>query len=216
MFRVNFDNSQIMKFIRREKRFFAYMNDSGVEMQVYCCNSGRMADILMPESDCVVTPKLSGIPYEWQAIKIGDTWIGVNTSNPNKLVKLLLSNLFPEDVFRQEVTFGQYKADFASSTRVIEVKNVHWKIGDIAYFPDCVTSRGARQIMDLIELSDKYECYVIYIVQRNDVSKVSNDPVIDGNYYKNVQLSIGKIKYLAFNCNINEKFVEINGEIEVI
>ena len=213
---IYFNNHKLMKFIRREKRFFAYMDDSGVETQVYCCNSGRMADILVPGSMCTVSSKLTGIPYEWQAINIGGTWIGVNTANPNKLVKELLVDLFPNEVFRQEVTFGQYKADFASNSKIIEVKNVHWKVGDIAYFPDCVTTRGARQILDLIELSNVYECYVIYIVQRNDVFKVSSDISVDKNYYNNVLLSKSKIKYLAFNCNIDVNHVEINQQIECI
>lgn len=213
---IYFNNHKLMKFIRREKRFFAYMDDNGIETQVYCCNSGRMADILVPGSVCTVSAKPTGIPYEWQAINIDGTWIGVNTANPNKLVKELLSDLFPNDVFRQEVTFGQYKADFASNSKIIEVKNVHWKVGDIAYFPDCITTRGARQILDLIELSDTYECYVIYIVQRNDVFKVSSDILVDKHYYQNVLLSRSKIKYLAFNCNINASHVTINRKIDYI
>ena len=213
---IHFINHKLMKFIRREKRFFAYMDDNGSEVQVYCCNSGRMADILIHGSICTVSSKLTGIPYEWQAIKIDDTWIGVNTANPNKLVKDILKDLFPNDIFRQEVTFGKYKADFASDSKIIEVKNVHWKVGDIAYFPDCVTTRGARQILDLIELSNTYECYVIYIVQRNDVFKVSSDILVDKDYYNHVMLSKSRVKYLAFNCNINESGVSIDKQIEYI
>lgn len=214
---VYFNDSKLMQFIRREKRFFAYMDYNNEEIQTYCCNSGRMADILVPGSMCAVTPKLTGIAYEWQAVNINGIWIGVNTANPNKLIKILLQDLFPNDIFKQEVTFGQYKADFASNNRIIEVKNVHWKVGEIAYFPDCVTTRGARQILDLIELSKKYECYVIYVVQRNDVYKVSSDINVDKNYYNNVVASkASNIKYMAFNCEINDKFVSINKQIDYI
>lgn len=203
-----------MKFLRREKRFFAYMDYNGNEKVAYCCNPGKMADILIPQSDCIVTEKLSGIKYEWQAVNIDNNWIGVNTANPNKLIKMILPDLFSTEKFLTEKAFGQYRADFASENIIIEVKNVHWKVNNVAYFPDCVTSRGARQILDLIELSRQYQCYIIYVVQRNDVNIIKVADFIDKKYAENVKLAEQHgIKTLAFNCLINENGISIDKEI---
>ena len=209
-------NSKIMKFQRREKRFLAYMiNSQNEELLTYCCNPGKMADILVPHSNCIVTSKEGGIPYQWQAIKIEDEWIGVNTAIPNQLVQMMLPQLFPDVNFKAEKAFGQYRADFASDNIIIEVKNVHWKKDGIAYFPDCVTARGARQILDLIKLGEKYTCYVIYIVQRQDIKFIKIADFIDKTYYTNYKLAT-HIHTLAFSCNIDENGIGIDKEIKFI
>lgn len=215
--KVVFKDSVIMKFQKREKRFFGYMKDQNdKEVRSYCCNSGKMADVLIPGSSCILTPKHTGLSHEWQAININNTWIGVNTFNPNKLAKLLLKELFPNEQFVSEVKFDHYRADFASPNIVVEIKNVHWRVNDKALFPDCVTTRGARQISDLIHLSKRYKCYVIYILQRNDVEIVSIASHIDKTYYDRVVESANNIEYLAFNCNINLQEVSINKQIKYI
>ena len=35
---------------------------------------------------------------------------------------------------------------------LVEVKHVHWKVGDICYFPDCVASRASKQVNSLNKL----------------------------------------------------------------
>lgn len=209
-------NSHIMYFQERKKRFLAYMKfNNTTDTLTYCCNPGKMADILVLNSECIVTSKTSGIPYEWQAIKIENEWIGVNTSIPNKLIKNILPQLFPNEIFQAEKSFGQYRADFASDTIIIEVKNVHWKKDGIAYFPDCVTTRGARQLLDLAELSNKYQCYIIYVVQRQDVEFIKIADFIDKKYWTNYKLA-PNLKTLAFNCHIDSKGIKIHKQIEFI
>ena len=210
---IEFKNPIIDKFVRREKRFFCYTTN----YLSYCVNTGKMADILVPGAECIITQKEGGkLNYIWQAVKL-NTWIGTNTMNPNLLVEKLLKKIFPKDIFKREVSFGKYRADFASETKIIEVKNVHWRVNDIAYFPDCITIRGTKQLEIINKLLIKYDCYVIYIVQRNDVEKCSIANFIDLNYYNESQKahSLG-LKYLAFNCNVSPKGIEINKEITFI
>jgi sugar fermentation stimulation protein A len=210
-------NSTIMIFKDRKKRFLGYMTYKQKEQLVYCCNSGKMADILIPGSECIVTSKNVGIEYEWQAIKIDGEWIGVNTSNPNKLIRILLTKLFPDETFVPEKTFGSYRCDFASDKTIIEVKNVHWKVNDIAYFPDCITTRGSKQMKILADLAKTYNCYVIYVVQRKDVQIMKVADFIDPEYFKNSKLAEKNgLKVMAFNCIINEEGISINQQIKVI
>ena len=213
-----FINPKIDKFIKREKRFLSYMKEEGL---VFCPNPGRIADVLILDSRCIISEQTSKIPCKWEAIEINNNWIGVNTQNPNKLGAELVRKLFPEEDLRREVSFNRYRADFASKNIVVEIKNVHWipdNKGDHAYFPDCVTARGARQMIDLANLQEQgYQCYVIYIIQRQDAKKLSIAKDIDKKYYESALYAKSKgLKSMAFNCSITLDGINIKEEVEII
>ena len=207
-----------MTFVKREKRFFVRMIYRNNEELVYCPNPGKMRDILIPGSRCLVSAKTTGLSWQWEFVNIENQWIGINTAIPNKLTELLLGDIFPGENFKREVKFGQFRADFASKDKIIEVKNVHWVRNNIAYFPDCVTVRGARQLLDMIELKKQdYDCYFIYILQRNDVQNLTVADDIDPIYAQNAKLAKENgIKFLAFNCSINQDGIKIEKQITVL
>ena len=210
-----FDNPIIKQFKNRYKRFFIDMTDGTT---IYCPNPGKMADILIENSDCILTANTDNIPLKIEAIKIEDIWIGVNTQNPNKIAELLLPYLFPGEVFKKEVCISKnYRCDFASENKIIEVKNVHWKINNTAFFPDCPTLRGAKQMLELSELTKQYECYVIYIVQRNDCNQVSIADFIDQTYFNNHSIAKQNgLKILAFSCYLDITGITIYKQIPFI
>ena len=222
-------NIKITNFIKREKRFLVHTN-LGL---VYCANTGRMEGLLEPNTNMIVSNINSKMKLKWEAAFIENTWVGTNTQNPNFLINSILETLFPNDKFQREVMFTtksnqRYRADFASivSKKIIEVKHVHWKRfhdknNQTAYFPDCITDRGARQIIALNELGEENDCYLIYVVQRNDVNAVTLADDID-KVYTNAIRNSKNIKFLAFNSSIildsQNKNVEIkiNTQIEYI
>jgi sugar fermentation stimulation protein A len=213
---VNFVNPRLGIFVNRYKRFFATMNIDMKDHVCYCPNTGKMSDILIPGNECIISDTLKGSPC-WQAIKQEDTWVGVNTMNPNRLIEKILPEIFPGQNFRREVKFGGYRADFASEYSVVEVKHVHWKQDEIALFPDCITSRGTRQMNDLFNLQEQgYKCYVIYVLQRNDIEKVVSSEV-DIKYQQAAKRAREcGVEFMAFNCNINETGISINKKIHVL
>lgn len=208
-------NSRIAQFKKREKRFTVFWTDG---TNGYCPNPGKMADLLESNCDCLITPIATKSKWRWEAAFIQGTWVGVNTHSPNQIMKNYLHNLFPNEEFKSEVSFGQYRADFASDNKVIEVKNVHWKVDNIARFPDCVTVRGARQMLDLTELQKTgKKCYVIYVVQRSDIKQMGVADWIDKNYDANTKIAKQSgVKFLGFSCNIDENNVNIKEQIEFI
>ena len=222
---IKFTNVNIGNYKNRSKRFFVFIDpikeiskfviDTEGNSMAYCPNNGKMADILIPGSRCFFSQYDGKLKWKWEAINIHNNWIGVNTHNPNKLIEHHLKYIFPLETFKKEVTFGGYRADFANENKVIEVKNVHWKIGHKAYFPDCVTERGARQLNDLINLQNNgYQCFVFYVLQRSDVSIVKVADFIDESYYNNHLLAKkAGIKIMAFNTNISEEEISIKDEI---
>jgi sugar fermentation stimulation protein A len=193
--------------IKREKRFLAYMNIEGEEKVVYCPNSGRMEGLIEPGTKCIIS-KFQPDKYQWEAAFIENTWVGTNTKNPPMLAKELLKQLFPNESFIPErFVHPNYKADFISDTKIIEVKNVHLKIDGVAYFPDCVTSRGTKQVNIMSNIKDK-ECYLIYIVQRSDVDCISVADFLDKEYGKAVK-NAKNIKVIAYNCHLNPGGVQL-------
>ncbi len=225
---IDFNSSNLALFKGRFKRFFVivepisssqeFVQDEDGNYIAYCPNGGRMADILVPGALCVFSKYEGKLRWKWEGIQINGIWIGVNTNNPNKLIEKNLDRIFPGENFKREVTFGNYRTDFANNNKIIEVKHVHWKVGDTAMFPDCVTIRGARQLDDISKLIiSGYECFVIYVLQRSDLDMVSLAAHIDEKYYSAHLkcLDLG-LKILAFNCDLSLQGINLLNQIKFI
>ncbi len=173
--------------LKRYKRFFADIElASGEVITAHCPNTGPMTGVCLPGNKVYVSasdnPKRK-LPYTWELIEVCDTvptWAGVNTSLPNRVVNLaLLANVIPElgeySEIRCEVPYGQDKksrVDFllAGSDRpiYIEVKNTTWVKGNLALFPDTVTTRGQKHLRELTALLPDATAVMLYFINRND------------------------------------------------
>lgn len=173
-------------FLRRYKRFFVDVAlEDGSIVTAHCPNSGAMVGVLKEGSEVWLehndSPKRA-LKYTWHMIKIDNQIIGVNTHLPNKIVGTMLrQKMIPQlDVWnsvRGEVKYGKNsRIDFLLqekdfSDAYVEVKNVHLSQEGVALFPDCVTSRGAKHLFELSQMVEQgAKAFVIYVVQRDDVS----------------------------------------------
>lgn len=126
------------------------------------------------------------------------TWVGVNTALPNRVIKLALEQrLFPElaDSYNEvccEVPYGKElksRVDFllkstfiplsaaseelASCDRIeppiyLEVKSVTLCQGNVALFPDTVTTRGQKHLRELMALLPQSRAVMLYFINRGD------------------------------------------------
>jgi sugar fermentation stimulation protein A len=183
------------RLIRRYKRFLAdVLLDDGTEVIAHCTNSGSMKSCLEPGAEVYLSPATDikrRTRFTWEMIMIDGSWVGINTSMPNKLVyEALLAGIIPgfKNVINvvREVSFGNSRFDlFAECMEVkcfIEVKNVTLRDGHYALFPDAVTTRGQKHLKTLMEVKKAgMRSAMIYIVQRSDVSvfapAIEIDPV---------------------------------------
>ncbi|HEY9645900.1 MAG TPA: DNA/RNA nuclease SfsA, partial [Chroococcidiopsis sp.] len=182
--------------IKRYKRFFADIElDSGETITAHCPNTGPMTGVYSPGHRVMVShsdnPKRS-LAYTWELIEVHDTvptWVGVNTALPNRVIKAALeARLFPElgryDQIKPEVPYGQDKKsriDFllnGSSTDdkgdrpiYIEVKNTTWVKGNLALFPDTVTTRGQKHLRELTDLLPGARAVMLYFINRGDCTQ---------------------------------------------
>ena len=101
----------------------------------------------------------------------------------------------------------------------IEVKNVTlFRDKETAEFPDAVTSRGSKHLLTLIDAINKgYKCYLLFLVQIQNMKyfKIAKD--IDEEYYKNnLKAKKAGVNFLAYRCAISSKKIFIDKKIKII
>lgn len=176
--------------IKRYKRFFAdILLDSGETIVAHCPNTGPMTGVYLPGNRVMVSRSNNPtrkLPYTWELIEVHDnepTWVGVNTALPNQVIKAaLIDQIFPElgsyTQVRGEVPYGKDKKsriDFLLTSDdpeirpvYVEVKNTTWVQGRVALFPDTVTTRGQKHLLELTQLLPQARSVMLYFINRGD------------------------------------------------
>lgn len=182
--------------IKRYKRFLADIKlDNGEIVVAHCTNSGTMKSCIENGAEVYLTthndPKRK-TQYTWEMIKIDNKWVGVNTLIPNKLAFEAIKNNQIEHLegyskIQREVKFQDSRFDIycekPGETCFIEVKNVTMKEGNVAKFPDAVTTRGRKHLQTLIKAKETgHRAIMLYIVQRVDVNTFEPAIEIDPYY----------------------------------
>ena len=169
------------------------------------------------------------LKYSLEIIKAKNKLVGVNTHLANKIVNHgLTNNLINElknnDSIKQEVFFNkETRFDFLLQKNkqkiFVEVKNVTlFRDKKTAEFPDAITSRGSKHLLELIDAIKKgYKAYLIYLVQIQNMKyfKIAKD--IDIEYNKNYLIAKkAGVNFLAYRCKINSKQILIDKKLEII
>ena len=190
--------------LKRYKRFLADIElDSGEIITAHCPNTGPMTGVCIPGKPVQVSqsnnPKRK-LPYTWELIQLDDnqpTWVGVNTNLPNRVIKLALEKqIFPELIghyqnIRTEVPYGKEKksrvdfvltGDDSQPPIYLEVKNTTWAQGDLALFPDTVTTRGQKHLRELMALVPECRAIMLYFINRGDCVSFAPGDAADPKY----------------------------------
>jgi len=208
------------KIIKRYKRFLADIElESGEVITAHTANTGAMTTCWEPGWEVLLSyhdnPKRK-LKYSLEMTHNGNTWIGVNTSLPNKLgregiEKGIISELAGYDMIRPEVTIGESRIDLllekSSSDEkcYVEIKNVTL-LGEnrVALFPDAVTTRGLKHLNELIKIVENGDrAVMLYIIQREDVDQFSPAGLIDPEYAATLeQAALSGVEVLAYQCSL--------------
>ena len=221
-----------VKFEKRYKRFFADVRNKGKKLVAHCPNSGSMIGLTKKGNKSWVSQtdnKKRKLKYTLEIINDGGSNVGINTLIANRIVEEALSvkkiKEFEKIIsFKREVVYEKNtRFDFELKTLknkiFLEVKNVTLsRRKKLAEFPDSITERGLKHINKLQESIDKgYQAYVLFLIQREDCRyfKIAND--IDPCYFNAYKRSKKKgVKFLAYSCKVNNKFIEIKNKIKII
>ena len=216
--------------IKRYKRFFADIYIDNEVITAYCPNTGSLLGLNEPMNKVLVAkvenPKAK-LKYRLEAIQNNNTFVGVNTSLPNNIIyeALLSKKIFPEinGAIKKEVKYGKNsRIDILIENEnyniYIEVKSVTLsRTKNIAEFPDAVTSRGSKHLIELSQMSKKgHQCLMIYLIQRSDVNQFKIAKDIDEKYYKNALIAKNSgVQFLAYSCKITKKGISLYKKIDI-
>jgi sugar fermentation stimulation protein A len=218
------------KLIKRYKRFLAdVLLDNGEIVVAHCTNSGTMLSCLETGADVYLTPvndPKRKTKFTWEMIRINQNWVGVNTSWPNVLAYEAIKNQEIEklkgySLVKREVKFDDSRFDIYCENKqekcFVEVKNVTLKEGDLARFPDAVTTRGQKHLKTLIEVKKQgYRAVMLYIIQRSDVVGFAPARNIDPDYTLALELAINNgVEVIAIQAKVTPESIVLKHELPI-
>lgn len=186
------------KFVRREKRFFAYIQiDSGEVLVAHCPNTGSMKGLLVPGADVILThhPDRKGLKYTWEFVQVQGAWVGVNTQNPNRLLSEYVQKIAPGELWGLKKVLGkevaispESKCDLLADGDLgewyLEAKNVTLNIDQsLGLFPDSVSERAQKHLRELVALTKSgKQAGLVFVVQHQATEIVKPCDIIDPDY----------------------------------
>jgi sugar fermentation stimulation protein A len=208
--------------VRRYKRFLADVRlASGRLVTAHCPNPGSMLGLAEPGRRVLLSraPESSTrrLGFTWEAVRIGRTWVCVNTQRANQVAREALCGrrippLARYTTVRPEVALPpRSRIDFLlSSAResvFVEVKSVTLRSDAAALFPDAVTERGRRHLRDLMRLTCRGErAVLLYLVMRDDCRWVGSAESIDPEYARTLRLAVAQgVLALAYTVHVSPK-----------
>lgn len=188
------------RLVRRWNRFLSEVTlESGELVRAHCPNPGSMMGLKEPGLKVWLEPNndpKKKLKYGWRLVEFENGhWSGIDTAVPNRVVKEALearqiAALAAYTGVRPEVAYGEKsRVDFLLSEpglpdAYVEVKNVHLlRSGDLAEFPDSVTTRGARHLRELSDMvAAGHRAVMVYLVQRTDCARLALARDLDPAY----------------------------------
>lgn len=217
------------KLVKRYKRFLTDVElEDGTIALAHCPNSGSMKSCLEEGAEVRISPVKDPkrkTRFTWEMIKIGEGWIGINTGIPNQLAfEWITSGTLPgfdhyTDV-RREVKWDDSRFDVEAKNEqercFVEVKNVTLKEGEMARFPDAVTSRGKKHLETLIKAKQQgIRAVMLYIVQRSDVDRFAPASDIDPEYSEALKRAVNQgVEVIVAQARVSPEGVSFDRLLE--
>jgi len=222
--------------IKRYKRFLADIRlPSGEVKTIHCPNTGSMRACLAPDSPCwysVSASKTRKYPETWEIATTPDGFLaGINTHRANALVAELLAHkgvacLAEYDNISAEVKYGaeNSRIDFLLEAQglakcYVEVKNVTLHEGDgLGFFPDAVSSRGAKHLRELMAMVEQgHRAVLLFCVQHTGITRVAPADHIDPVYGTLLREAAAKgVEVLAYGAHLSAQEIRLLQPLPVL
>lgn len=221
--------------IRRYKRFLAdVLLESGETITAACPNTGSMLGLNEPGNFVWLSHSNSitrKYPHTWELVDIPDRGlVGVNTAHPNQIVKDAISEqrigtLNGYGSLRSEVKYGQNSRidmlleDSNRPLCYVEVKNVHFfRKPGLAEFPDCVTERGTKHLVELANMvKEGARAVMVYLIQCDKPVQFGFADDKDPVYFNQFKTAhIAGVEALALTCHVSIREISFYREIPIV
>ena len=226
---MKFTNTLIKgKLIKRYKRFFTDIKVNNTIVTAHCPNTGSMLGLLDKDNNVFLSrsddPKRK-LKFTLEMIEVNKKLIGVNTHRANRIVEHGLRNKLIKEFNKIKSIKSEFKFsndtrfDFLCDQKIIEVKNVTLnRKNDLAEFPDAVTTRGSKHLINLRKsINKKFKPYVLFLTQIEGINNFRIAKDIDNEYYQNyLKAKKSGVQFLAYRCKLNSKEIKIEKKIKII
>jgi sugar fermentation stimulation protein A len=218
------------RLLKRYKRFLADVQlENGPKVTAHCPNSGSMQACSEPGRTVYVSyhddPKRK-LKYTWELIDMPTSLVGVNTQVPNRLVHQSILDGMVDELTGYDESEREVKAGLNSRldlrltgagrrTCFVEVKNCTLVSDRTALFPDAVTTRGHKHLLELERLlADGCRCVMFYLIQRMDAHVFKPADHIDPAYGQALRQVVKRgVEILAYDVRIDLQRIVLNRKI---
>ena len=223
--------------IKRYKRFLADVRlEDRSEITASCPNTGTMMGLCEPGATVWLSRHDSPTrkyAHCWELTEhnlgVGRQMVGINTSLPNKIVEEAIAagaiaELAGYPTTRREIKYGvNSRIDLLlekppAELCYVEIKNVHLsRQAGLAEFPDCVSERAAKHLVELTGMVRQgHRAVMLYLIQRGDVSHFKLAPDLDPIYAAGYASARNAgVEMLAYACDVSTKGVALARRIPI-
>jgi sugar fermentation stimulation protein A len=219
------------RFLARDNRFRVTVQVAGQAVWAHLPNSGRLGELLVPDRRVLLVPRDGAkrkTRYDLSLVELDGRWVSVDSRLPNSLVReaLLADRLAPLAGYpsvRREVRYGRSRLDFLleapdRSPCLLEVKSVTLVVDGLACFPDAVTARGRRHVLELAGArAEGYRAAVLFVVQRQDATGFRPHDESDPAFGTALREAASQgVEVYAYGCHVGPGRLEITHELPVL
>ncbi len=165
-------------FIRRLNRFVIECDLDGQTQMAHLPNPGRLWELLLPGCSVLLVKNRQSPLRTTSCTAVAVIRNGIpvllHTQMTNAVVQFLLEqDRLPgfegSRIIRREAVFGKSRFDFLlqrdTDQMILEVKSCTLFNHEMAMFPDAVSDRARRHLMELAEWAERgYSCGVVFVV----------------------------------------------------
>src|SRR5215467_14178828 len=224
--------------VRRYKRFLAdVVLPSGETVTVHCANPGSMIGLDVAGARVWLSKSPNPnrkLSHSWELIEVdlggGAELVGINTTHPNALAaEAIAAGAIPELAgyasMRREVKYGRNsRVDVLLEAPdrppcYVEIKNVHlMRTPGLAEFPDAVTKRGAKHLVELSAVvTAGARAVTLYLIQIGSAQRFALARDIDPAYGQAYDAArAAGVEALARRCRLTRDGIEVAESVPIL
>lgn len=221
------------RLVRRYQRFLADVETAGGLVTAHCPNTGSMLGCKDAGMRVWLSPAANParkLAWTWELVETAPgVIVGVHTGRSNALVREAIeAGAVPEltgyPTLRPEQRYGEgSRIDLLLQAPgrpdcYVEVKNVTAAVeGGVGYFPDAVTTRGARHLREMAAMvAAGHRAVLVFCVQRGDVAEVRPADHIDPAYGRALRDALAAgVEVLALGATVTPQAIALTRRLAV-
>jgi sugar fermentation stimulation protein A len=217
--------------VQRYKRFLADIRlANGEVVTAHCTNTGSMMGCKEPGSAVYISRSENlnrKLLYTWELIKTDNTWVGINTLHPNKLVPEaveagVIQELRGYETIHREVKVSAHTRldlclEGGNGNCFVEIKNVSLAVNGTAAFPDAISERGTKHLRELMRLKRQgHRAAIVFVIQRGDCDAFRPADEIDQEYGRWLRRAINAgVEALPYRAKVTAKEIVLTERIAI-